>query len=1008
MRCPSCSGENPSGAHFCMTCGMSMAASEETAPPVQATATSIPASGDFVGRQRELGELTSALDDAIAGRGRLVMLVGEPGIGKTRTARELSTIAEQRGAQALWGRCYEGEGAPPYWPWVQPIRAYVQQAEAERLRSEMGPGAADIAEIVPEVKDRLPDLEPPSALDSPESARFRLFDSVTNFLKRASENQPLVLVLDNLHWADRSSLLLLEFLTQEIGSSRLLVLGTYRDVDVSRHDPLSQALGNLIREQSFHRVQLRGLSQKEVEQFAETVTGAGLAPALAQAVHARTEGNPLFVGEVVRLLAQEGQEGNPEADIRIPEGVRDAIGRRLNLLSEECNRALTVASVVGREFTLELLVRLIDDSPQNKLLDILEEGLAAKVIEELPPVVGRYQFSHALVQRTLLDELSLTRRVQLHARIAETMEELYEYDAEAHAAELAHHFAEAQTLLGIERLVKYSKMAGDQALANFAHSEALSHFQRALAAMEGQPMNVETAEILFGLGRAQVAILQEREAEDSLTRAFDFYVESKQLAQAMAIVESLPPGTGLIGFTDITLRALELVQPESLQEGRLLCRYGVSLGHELKDFDGAKSAFDRALEIARREGDAALEMRTLAAAADVVGWQLRFKEALELSLKAIELSNYVEDLYAEALARTWANVCLTATGEPKRARPHGEACLSVAEKLRDNYRLGVALWSRQLPDSYSGNWNEAREYGIRGILESPREPRILCTQAVIEYQVGDYDRGKEYLERVLELPHTSMAGPIEQKLSHAASAISTIGYITGNSEHLDTAESAAKEALITPVVAPITEFLARNSLALIAAQRGDVDLAQQQYVSLNSAKAIMIISCCDRLLGLLAQTMGNLDDAQAHFEDALAFCRKAGYRPELAWSLYDYAGMLLERNNEGDHEKAVSLLDESLAISTELGMKPLRDKVLALQEKASSQPVKPPAYPDGLTQREVEVLRLVAAGRSNPEIAQELFISINTVVRHLSNIFSKTGTTNRVEAATYANSRGLV
>ena len=279
MRCPSCSGENPSGAHFCMTCGTSMAASEETAPPVQATATSIPASGDFVGRQRELGELTSALDDAIAGRGRLVMLVGEPGIGKTRTARELSTIAEQRGAQALWGRCYEGEGAPPYWPWVQPIRAYVQQAEAERLRSAMGPGAADIAEIVPEVKDRLPDLEPPSALDSPESARFRLFDSVTNFLKRASENQPLVLVLDNLHWADRSSLLLLEFLTQEIGSSRLLVLGTYRDVDVSRHDPLSQALGNLIREQSFHRVQLRGLSQKEVEQFAETVTGAGLAPA---------------------------------------------------------------------------------------------------------------------------------------------------------------------------------------------------------------------------------------------------------------------------------------------------------------------------------------------------------------------------------------------------------------------------------------------------------------------------------------------------------------------------------------------------------------------------------------------------------------------------------------------------------------------------------------------------------------------------------------------------------
>ena len=184
-------------------------------------------SGVFVGRQREMGELKAALEGALSGRGRVVMLVGEPGIGKTHTARELAAYAETRGTQVLWGWCYEEEGAPPYWPWVQPIRFYVQQQHPEQLRSEMGPGAADIAEIVSEVREKLPDLEPPPALE-PERARFRLFDSITTFLKNAAESRPLMLVLDDLHWADKPSLLLLDFLARQLTGSRILVVGCYR------------------------------------------------------------------------------------------------------------------------------------------------------------------------------------------------------------------------------------------------------------------------------------------------------------------------------------------------------------------------------------------------------------------------------------------------------------------------------------------------------------------------------------------------------------------------------------------------------------------------------------------------------------------------------------------------------------------------------------------------------------------------------------------------------------
>ena len=325
------------------------------------------AGGVFVGRQREMGDLKACLEDALSGRGRLVTLVGEPGIGKTRTAQELATYAGLRSAQVLWGRCYEEQGMPPYWPWVQAIRSYVRERDPDQLRSEMGAGAADIAEVVSDVKERLPDLRPPPQLESPEQARFRLFDSITAFLKSASQKQPLVLVLDDLHWADQPSLLLLQFVARELGNSRLLLVGTYRDVELSRQHPLAETLGELTRERLFQRVLLRGLSQQDVGRFIEVAAGVDPPLGLTEAVHTQTEGNPLFVTEVVRLLVQEGEltqeSGSRDSwTVRIPEGVREVIGRRLNRLSQRCNETLTIASVVGREFELRQLTPLVRTS----------------------------------------------------------------------------------------------------------------------------------------------------------------------------------------------------------------------------------------------------------------------------------------------------------------------------------------------------------------------------------------------------------------------------------------------------------------------------------------------------------------------------------------------------------------------------------------------------------------------------------------------------------------------
>ena len=267
------------------------------------------------------------------------------------------------------------------------IRAYVQHADVEQLVAEIGPGAADIADIIPEVRQKLPGLEPSPALE-PVQARFRLFDSIAKFLTNAAQAQPLLVVLDDLQWADKPSLLLLEFIARLLGDSRILIVGCYRDVELSRQHPLSETLGQLAREPVFQRELLRGLTEEETGRFIETAAGADAPGELVAAVYTHTEGNPFFMTEIIRLMLEQGnltgQEFAAEGNIRIPEGVREVIGRRLNRLSDHCNQVLTNASVIGREFDFRLLSTLSDNMSEDQLLGAIDEAVTAQLIEEVP------------------------------------------------------------------------------------------------------------------------------------------------------------------------------------------------------------------------------------------------------------------------------------------------------------------------------------------------------------------------------------------------------------------------------------------------------------------------------------------------------------------------------------------------------------------------------------------------------------------------------------------------
>jgi DNA-binding SARP family transcriptional activator len=910
-------------------------------------------SGDvFVGRQRELGVLLAALDDALSGRGRLVLIGGEPGIGKSRLAEELARRARDSGAEVVWGRCWEAGGAPPYWPWVQAIRACIRERTPQQLRAELTSGAVEVADLVPDVRQQLPDLGEPAAVADPQQARFRLFDAIADFLKNASRTRPLVIVLDDLNWADSESLLLLEFAARELPDAAVLLIGTYRDIELSRRHPLSKTLGELARERPFERVLLRGLAQEDVGRFIEATWGFVPDEALVRAVHVHTEGNPFFVTEVVRLLAEErtltpDALGTPERwSTRIPEGVREAIGRRLDRLSGRCNETLTVAAAIGREFSFDQLARLTDELAEDRLLEGLEEALDAHVIEEPAGAAGRYQFTHALIQGTLVDELSLTRRARLHARVAQALEELFGVRAEAHAAELAHHFAEAETVLGSDKLVRYSLLAGESALAAHAPEQAIAYFQRALDAKAAGPADDETAALLFGLGRAQLATLPPHELEPAVANmrgAFDYYARAGQTERAVAIAAHPLPLSLRFGYTDaagLIASALELVSDDSHDAGRLVSQHGWFAGFIEGDYDRAQDAFRRALAIAVREHDEALERRTLANSAFVDAFHLRWSDGIERGLRAIELTANAGDPRTEMHARRSVAFALVATGKCKQARLHTEAAVAQAEQLRESWWLTSTSFSNQLPCLYQGDWGVARAMSELGLAAEPRDPRHLALRAALEYELGNPDEGAAYVARLQEVAESvPPPGPIADHVFLAV-VIPLVGRVSGSIERVEVAEAAVERVLALKPLNPALALYTKSGAALIAVQQSDADTARKLYKALKAQRgtaSFFVPLSIDRLLGLLALTSGRLESALMHFEDGLAFCDRAGYRAEFAWIAADYADALRMRGDPDDNRKATELHEASLAISHDIGMRPLTERIEPLRTIGSSQ-----------------------------------------------------------------------
>jgi predicted ATPase len=464
------------------------------------------AQGGFVGREPELAELITGLDEAVAGHGRLYLLQGDAGIGKSRLADELISRAKARGARVLAGRCWEAGGAPAYWPWTQSLRAYARMTDARAVREQLGAGAVEVARIVPELRELFPGLPAPEP-GAPAAARLRLFDATASFLRNASAERPLILVFDDLHLADEASLLLLRSVAKALEDSRILIVGTSRDLDPGR-DPLGRTLADLGRERVSSRIQLTGLGEPEVGRLAELTVMVKPSRQLVAGLHAETGGNPLFVSEAVRLLAAEARlDPGAPARIPIPESVRETIGRRLRGLSGECRRVLSLASVFGREFGLVALERVAYYTAIDKLLGVLDEAITAGVVEELPGSVGRLRFGHALMRDALYEEIPAAHRARLHRRVGEVLEVLYAGNSDAHLAELARHFALAVAAAAPEKAIEYTKRAGDEATRVLAYEEGARLYGLALQIIDemDSPDEETRSELLLALGEVQAS-----------------------------------------------------------------------------------------------------------------------------------------------------------------------------------------------------------------------------------------------------------------------------------------------------------------------------------------------------------------------------------------------------------------------------------------------------------------------------------------------------------------------
>jgi class 3 adenylate cyclase/tetratricopeptide (TPR) repeat protein len=917
--------------------------------------------GGFVGREEALAWLSERLEHARGGQRRLVLVAGEPGVGKTWLASELARRAHGEGTLVLYGRSDE-ETLVPFQPFVEALSHYVTHSPERELGARLEGIGAELTRLLPALRRRLPGLREPAAGD-PAAGRYRLFEAIGTLLREVACRTPLILVLDDLHWADKASLLLLRHIARSSEEAPLLILGTYRDVELTPSHPLAEMIVGLRRERLVERLPLAGLRKAEVGSLIERWAGQAPEPELTRAIWRETEGHPFFVQEILRHLLETGAVSDrggrlaPRRSLErigIPEGVREVIESRLAHLEERAHHLLSVAAVIGREFEVDLLER-VGELTGEALFALLEQAAGARLIGEAPGAPGSYAFSHALIRETLYAELSGPHRVRLHERIGEALEGLAPAERGLHLAELAHHYFEAATASDVlQKAIDYATQAGLRSTEQLAYEEAAAHYERAVRALALKGTDEpRRCELLLDLGDSRFNAGEFRLGRESFRQAAD-------LAEQLGLADEL--GRAAVGFgghvyfdvgvidpvlNSLLERALTVLgEKDSALRARVMGRLAEALAISPQRERAADLA-EQAVEMARRVGDKAVLAEVLVRTVWAWASPDNVDEQLATAREIIELAKEAGAMRTLSGGYGWQRGASFERGDVEAADRALEAFSWLAGQIREPYNLWIAAMFEAARAFLDKPLSELEPLVWRALevgqaTQNPSAVQLFCVQIlyvrVFQGRAAEVRAGCEgFAAFSPQIPGVRCA----------------LAWVYGELGHDDNARREFERLAVNDFGDLPRDVFWLGCLELLAdvcAHLGDQRRAARLYEVLAPyADHYVVISewsvprgSAQRALGVLAATMSRFEQAAAHFEAALEREAETGSPYALAKARCDYASMLLTRDQPGDRERAGELLAEALETAERLEYAGLVPRAQALRHELTGEPAPVP------------------------------------------------------------------
>jgi class 3 adenylate cyclase/tetratricopeptide (TPR) repeat protein len=932
----------------------------------------------YVGRVAELARLTELWGEAREGSIRVALIGGEAGVGKTRLSTHLALEVHGEGATVLYGRSDEDLGVP-FQPWVQALGHVVKEAPQRVLDAHGELFGGDLARLIPALRKRVPDLPAPRESD-PETERYLLYAAVAGLLEEAGRLEPLLVILDDLHWADSPTLSLLRHLVATGSSMRVMVVGTYRDSDLSRGHPLTALLADLHREQGVERIKLTGLDSEEVLALIEAVAGHELdqeGGALAREIMRETAGNPFFAGELLRHLIESGafMQGNTgrwrlvgdAAGLGLPQSVREVVGRRVDRLGSDARTVLSGAAVIGRDFDVDLLLAVVD-FPEVRLLDLLDEAVAASLLQENRDRPGRFTFTHALVEHTLCEDLGATRRARLHRQIAEALEELCGDEPGERLGELAGHWAAAVVSADRAKAIHYARRAAERALEQLAPAEAERWYRQALE-LHDQGLGGERSEgceLLIGLGEAQRQI-GNPEFRETLLRAAEL---AQELGDAdrlcRAVLANSRGWVSQMGAVDSErVRAL-VAADEALQDGdprraRVLALLACEL-HFAGEPSRCRALASKAIELARAAGDPVVLAHTLNDASWAIWGADTLQEREQLTAELVEIARELDDPWLSF----WVTTRSVMVGLEGGDRSQVESGIDTLRTLAASVPQPSIAFARLLFEAcwalVQGELETTEQWVMRALVVGVEsgEPDAVITSGALFVVI------RLFQARIIEIVEQS----VHLDGGHAALAawqpLTVLAMIEG--AHEDEARERALAEDLQKVPMDQTWSSVMFLWADVYGRLRMLDRAGELYELLEPYSRQLVVpgalawGSVASALGTLAATLERYEQAEGHFAAAAAIEQRLGAPLFLARTHAGWARALVARRRPEDLDRAQQMLEQAQETAERLGAKGITREVAECRATLAAEwHLGRPGMPAGTRDEAVSELRTVLA-----------------------------------------------